>query len=69
VSAEQELAKLTEPQMLELLRLSLLYPESTWHMNACGCCCCLHPAGQRHNEDAYIINSDGDSSYITKDEL
>lgn len=35
---------------------------STWHMNECGCCACVHPPGD--NTKGWIVNADGDADYV-----
>jgi hypothetical protein len=47
-------------QVDELHRLALTYPGSTWHMNDCGCCACLHPGGDESR--GWIVNADGVST-------
>ena len=44
-------------QLLTLARLSVEHPNSTWHMNACGCCVCLHPGGDPSG--GWVIGPDG----------
>lgn len=46
------------PQLLTLGRLAEEHPDSTWHLNDCGCCVCLHPGGDTTR--GYIIGADGD---------
>ena len=55
-------AKLPEPQVRELFRLTCDYPGSTWHLNECGCCVCLHPDGD--GKHGWIIGADGGSHYV-----
>lgn len=50
------------PQALTLAKLTEAYPESTWHLNDCGCCVCLHPEGD--STKGWLIGADGEASYL-----
>lgn len=67
VPAGEELLLLPKAQVVALGLLLLKCPDSTWHVNECGCCVCLHPGGRL--DRAYIVNADGDPAYYEGDEL
>lgn len=56
------LKRMSHPQKVELVRLARIYPGSTWHVNDCGCCVCLHP--DDNHSGGYIIGQDGSSEYV-----
>jgi hypothetical protein len=65
--AREKLLKLPTEQLAELLRLTQLYPASTWHFADCGCCLCLHPDGTDASH-GFVIGKDGGSDYVKEDE-
>lgn len=65
-SVRQIVETLPEPQVRELFRLACEYPGSSWHLNECGCCVCLHPDGD-DKHSGWIIGEDGGSSYVRQE--